>query len=129
MGFDFVQLYPSLEAEQTAEECFQAVLETPVKFAGVNYKEGIKYIAINDTDSEHNRSGLHRVLPRIAGTRGSSATITGAEALGPHSNGERKGLCLTDKERRWIVAMVVRIGVRTLFTTHMYSFGGKVGAP
>ena len=130
VGFDAEQLYPSLEQVSAAREAYLAIMESPIKFDGINYKEGLKYIAVNSSDHELQQSGLRRVLPWKAGTKGRAATITGAEALGPRADREihwkfRKGVELTDKEKKEIVAHIVKIGVNTMFSTHVYTFGGK----
>ena len=51
--------------------------------------------------------------------------------MGPHSNDEKlwhfpEGVELSDHEKRKVVAEVVAIGVRTMFATHVYNFGGRV---
>ena len=50
--------------------------------------------------------------------------------MGPDANGEEMWKCpavqLTKVEKRMILAEVVAIGVRTMFKTHLYTFGGRV---
>ena len=40
IGFDFVQLYPNIEAEEAAKAAYEAVMVSDLEFGSVNYKEG-----------------------------------------------------------------------------------------
>ena len=92
-----------------------------LEFGNVNYKEGCRYIAANKTEVQCQQSDLRRILP----TR--QNWPIGEDAMGPHSNDEKlwhfpEGVELTDSKKRRVVAEVVAIGVKTLFTLHVYSF-------
>ena len=73
---------------------------------------------------------LERVLPPRHNVGGVRPGCTGPEAMGPDANGEEMWKCpavqLTKVEKRMILAEVVAIGVRTIFKTHLYTFGGRV---
>ena len=75
-------------------------------------------------------SKLRRVLPARRFMRGSWPGITGGEALGPTTNGDKQWVFpnveISDKEKRMIVGEVMRLSVEILFKTHCYSFKGKV---
>ena len=43
VGFDFVQLYPNLEADEAAKDSYEAVMVSDLEFVNVNYKEGCRY--------------------------------------------------------------------------------------
>ena len=45
IGFNFVQLYPNIEAEEAARDAYEAVMVSDLEFGNVNYKEGCRYIA------------------------------------------------------------------------------------
>ena len=49
IGSDVVGLYPCMVGSSVGEECYQAVLETEIEFEGVDYKEGVRYLALNWT--------------------------------------------------------------------------------
>ena len=131
VGFDYVSLYPSLEAEMAAREAHDAVMLSPLQFSGVNYKEACRYIAANTTEQEVAVNKLRRVLPWRPTNMGTRPGVTGPEAMGPHSDDEElwsfpRGVRLTTLEKRMAVAQVVAIGVKTMFRTHVYTFGGKL---
>ena len=131
VGFDFVSLYPSLEAEMAAKEAHDAVMLSTLEFSGVNFKEGCKYIAANSSEASVAVNKLRRVLPWRPTKMGKRPGVTGPEALGPHSDGEAlwqfpRGMELTDLDKKMVIAQVVAIGVRTMFQTHVYTFGGHL---
>jgi hypothetical protein len=49
VGSDVEALYPSLNCKEVAEVVFKAIMETEVKFEGVDYMEGARYIAVNSS--------------------------------------------------------------------------------
>ena len=129
VGSDVVALFPSLKKENVTEVAYEAVLEANIRWEGIDYLEGARYIALTQTEAECRMSSLNRVLPYRRGTRGTRPGVTGA---GP--KGKSRGDCeqwifprveLTQKEKDDIVATVVKIAVKQMFETHIYSFGGK----
>ena len=52
VGSDIAALYPSLEAVEVAKIVYNAILETEVKFSGVNYTEACRLIAFTSTEQE-----------------------------------------------------------------------------
>ena len=105
-------------------------METDVGFEGVDYMEGCKYIAMNSTAQECRTSPLRRILPRRRHTNGTRPGVTGDDPMGPESGGQdqwkfRKGVKLSDREKRMVVATIMKIAVLVLFRTHIYEFGGK----
>ena len=49
VGSDVAALYPSLEAVEVAKIVYNAIMETDVKFSGVNYTEACQLIALTST--------------------------------------------------------------------------------
>ena len=49
MGADVKALYPSLTDLEVALLCYEAVMETDIKFENINYRTVAKYIAIHLT--------------------------------------------------------------------------------
>ena len=47
IGRDIVYLYPSLEIEQVVAKVREAVLESNMKWEEVDYREGVRYLALN----------------------------------------------------------------------------------
>ena len=81
VGSDVEALYPSLRAQEVAEIVYKAVLETKIKFHGVNWMEACKYIALTSTAQECRIGPLRRVLPRRRCVPGSRPGITGEDPM------------------------------------------------
>ena len=47
IGSDVVGLYPSMVGARAGQDCYQAVVDSGMKWEGVNYKEGARYLAVN----------------------------------------------------------------------------------
>ena len=129
-GADVEALYPSLSDIQVAEIIYQAIMETEVGFDGVDYMEGCKYVAMNSTAQECRLSPLRRILPRRRHHNGVWPGVTGEDPMGPEVGNQDQwayspNVQLTTREKRMVVATVMKIAVLVLFRTHMYEFGGK----
>ena len=46
IGTDVVSLYPNINWEAAGEEFYQAIMDTTIQFEGMNYKEGVRYLAL-----------------------------------------------------------------------------------
>ena len=129
VGSDVEALYPSLQDTQVAEIIFNAIMETKVGFEGVNHQEGARYIVLNCTEQECRLGPLGRVSPRRRFKKETRPGVTGAGPLGAEVGDQEQWkfprVTLTEREKRLIIATVMRIAVLTLFQTHTYSFGGK----
>ena len=130
MWADVEALYPSLSDIEVAEIVYQAIMETDIGFEGVDYMEGVKYIVMNSTAQECRTSPLRRILPRRRHVNGVRPGVTGTDPLGPESGCQDQwkyppNVKLTDREKRMIVATIMKIAVLVLFRTHVYEFGGK----
>ena len=130
VGADVEALYPSLEDVQVAEIIYKAVMESEVKFDGVNHQEGARYIALTSSEEECRTGPLRRVLPRRRFEAGTRPGVTGTGPMGPESCDQeqwvfKKGIKLTELEKRLIVATTLKKAVLMLFRSHVYSFSGK----
>ena len=83
VGSDVEALYPSLEAVEVAQIVYQAILETDVKFVGVDYQEACRMIALTSTEQECCLGPLRNVIPKRRYVKGTRPGITGADPLGP----------------------------------------------
>ena len=83
VGSDVEALYPSLEDTKVADTIFRAVMETEVGFDGIDFQEGVRYIALNSTAKECRTGELRRVLPRRRHVNGTRPGVTGEGPLGP----------------------------------------------
>ena len=129
IGSDVEALYPSLVDTQVAEIVFRAVMETDVKIEGVSYQEGVRYIALNSTAKDCRTGELRRVLPWRRHVNGTRPGITGEGPMGAEVGDQEQWVFpkveLTDREKRLIIATVMKIAVLVLFKSHVYTFGGK----
>ena len=96
VAYDFVTMYPSLEAKAAAKDAHDSVMVSPLEFSNVNYKEAVKYIASNMSEVEVENSDLRRVLPRRQNRKSTRPASRGQEALGlkgqtPHSRHQHLG--------------------------------------
>ena len=130
IGADAVALYPSILKGPSSVTVKKAMLETEVKFSGINYKEGTRYIALELTEAEIAMSGLRRVLPVRRGTRGTKPAIYGPLAMSAGIDDDSQWrfprVELTELEKKRILATVMQIAVRAVFDTHVYQFAGKL---
>ena len=62
IGSDAVSLYPSKTKQESADEVAKAVLESDIKFEGVNWKEATRFLGRDETWCRSSK--LWRVLPR-----------------------------------------------------------------
>ena len=53
IGFNFVQLYPNIEAEEAAKDAYEAMMVSDLEYGSVNYKEGCRYKAANKTGANN----------------------------------------------------------------------------
>ena len=132
IGADVEALYPSLSAVEVAEIVYDAVMSTEIKFDGINWTEACKYIALTSTEQECRLGPLMRVLPIRRSVNGTRPGITGEDPLskdsGSQEQWEFKNLGsngLTKKEKRLVMAKVLKTAVLAIFRTHTYSFNKK----
>ena len=113
IGSDVEALYPSLEDRQVAEICFRAVMETKIKFENVDYEEGVRYVPLNLSADQCRMSELRRVLPWRKKVKGTRRGVTGVGPKGAERGDENQlefpKVCLTEHEKRLIIATVVQI--------------------
>ena len=97
---------------------------------GLNWKEACRLLACTHSEKWCENSKLKRVLPSRRYKKGTRPGVTGKGPLGPDSNDEiqwvfKPNIRLTKLEKDMVMGEIVRLGVETLFSTHVYSFGGK----
>ena len=129
-GADVVGLYPACKASHSGLLAKQAVLESQMQFEGINYLEAARYCAMKLDRFEIRVNGLERVLPTRRFRKGTRPGVTGKGPLGKSSNDDELWVFPkaepTELEKRRLIAACVEIGVKKAFTSHLYSFAGKV---
>ena len=123
VGSDVCALYPSLTDIEVALMCFNAIMNTDVKFLSFNYRVASVYIAMHMTEEEQRRSPLYRILPRRSTKHGVKPGVSAKP--GNQENWTFPEVKRTEFEERMIVEMATQIEVLTMMTTHRYSFDGK----
>ena len=63
IGSDAVSLFPSQTKLESAEEVAQAVMESSMKWEGINWKEAIRFLVLLTEEEWHRSSKILRVLP------------------------------------------------------------------
>ena len=139
IGSDAVSLYPSMTKVESADEVASAVLESSIKWEGINWKEATRFLVLGRDETWCRGSKLWRVLPRRKFDHGTKPGLTGAGPMGANTDDEnqwqfRKDVYLTEQDRKHIMAEVLRLAVEIMFDTHIYTFGGhfykqKEGGP
>ena len=121
-----------------AEIIFDAIMETKVGFDGVNYQEGARYIVLNCTEQECRTGPLGSVLPWRRFVNRARPGVTGAGPMGSEMGYQEQWkfprVTLTKRDKRLIMATVMRIAVLTLFRTlhfwrkiYLQKAGGPIG--
>ena len=129
IGSDAVSLFPSLTKQESADEVAEAVMDSELKWDGVNWKEAVRYLALGRDETWCRSSKLRRVLPWRKSNKGTRPGLTGVGPLGAESDDEKQwkfpGVELTAIEKKMIMSEVLRLSIELMFSTHIYSFGGK----
>ena len=131
---DLVALYPSVTSSLAGECTFQAVLESEVTFHGVQYRELAKYVAMNCERVEVVRAGLAGVVPRRDKAKGPKPGVGGQHAQGPHCGRDdfrwrfpvADYNVISEADKRKLMAKGLEVAVRTMYDTHLFSWGGRV---
>ena len=109
VGTDLEALFPNLADIEVANICFEAVLKSKIAFKNINYSKALLYIAINMNKTDQRTSPLWRVLPRRTSRGGVRPGVTSSP--GNEEHWYIPGAELTMKDKRLIVATMVKIGV------------------
>ena len=92
--------------------------------------EATRFLVLGRDEAWCRGSGLRRILPERKFKHGVKPGLTGAGPLGAEADDEiqwefRKGIHLTAAEKKRVMAEVLRLGVELMFSTHIYTFGGR----
>jgi hypothetical protein len=81
VGSEIEALYPSREAIEVAQIVYKSIMESRVKFGGVDYQEACRLIALTSSEQECRLGPLRRVLPVRRYVNGSRPGITGKDQI------------------------------------------------
>ena len=101
-----------------------------MKIDNVNYKEAARYCAMKYGKAEILANGIARVVPSRRFRKGTKPGVTGAGPRSKYSDDEEvwkfPDVEPTEIEKRKLIACCAEIGIRTVFTSHLYQFNGKI---
>ena len=104
-------------------------MESSVKWEGVNWKEAVRFLALGRDEAWCRSSKLLRVLPWRRSTKGTRPGLTGAGPMGAEVDDEKQwkfpNVELTSLEKKMVISEVLRLSIEIMFSTHIYSFGGR----
>ena len=130
VGSDCISLYPNLTKLESGEEIAAAVMDSDIVWTGIDWKEATRYLVLGRSREWCFRHKLRRVLPIRRSTRGTKPGMTGQGPLGADVGDEKQWVFpkveITKLEKKLIISEVLRLGVETMFDTHMYTFGGRI---
>ena len=90
---------------------------------------GKRFLVLGRDEPWCRSSKLRRLLPWRRSKKGTRPGLTGVGPLGPDTNDEKQwkfpSVELTEVEKRMIMAEVLRLSIEIMYTTHIYSFGGR----
>ena len=130
IGADVKALFPSIKSRRTGRIVREAALRSRLKFKGINYRTAALYVRLGMDHFEIRALGLEKIVPKRKYHTGTEPGITGREALS--GNPEKDELRWefpvrepSEKEKIYLMAACLEIGVRTCFEHHVYQFGGR----
>ena len=131
IGSDVISLYPNLDVTKVSKEMREAIKVAKIEWEEVDYREAARYVALNWSREQCERSPLSRILPRRRGRTGVRPGIKGKGPRGKECGDQEQwifaeNLIITAEEREELIATVVSIATQELFRHHYYSFGGAV---
>ena len=130
IGFDVNALYPSLDWGNTEKIIWESIMDSNIQWDEVDIMEGCRYIALNWDGDKCRTSSLRRILPVRRARTGVRPGLRGAGPLGPEVHDQEQwkfpDVVITEEERREVIATVVAIAVKELFSNHLYTFGNKI---
>ena len=130
VGADVKALFPSIKSRRTGRIVREAVLRSRLQFKGINYRTAALYVRLGMDHFEIRTLGLEKIVPKRKYHTGAEPSVTGREALSgdPEKDELRWDFPSrepTEKEKIYLMAACLEIGVRTCFEHHVYQFGGR----
>ena len=130
-SLDVVSMFPSLKAVPVSKMAAQAVLDSSVEFAGVDYQMLGIYLAHSYPRHELVKLGISDFIPirKVKSGGKSKITISSIECRSPKLAKEKWAFspkmpnCM---ERKIMLSKAVEVGVRECFRNHLYTFNGEV---
>ena len=128
ISLDVVALYPSLEAEETAEICASMVVSSGLWFDAIDWEEAALYVVL----TEGSGSVSMECLPSRKYSTGPKPTITTAEVTGPLIRNKKKSKFNppvrepTELEKKAILHQLLKTAIKTVMNNHTYKWNDEV---
>ena len=147
-------MYPSLDQKESAAIVAEAIIESDIKYVGVDMDIAGVYLATVWEKDRLKREGLFRLLPRRKSTRGRKVTVNSKELSGPipregnrirendfgrkldedefmgeesvSSKWERYRGQYTEGEKKIIIAKCIQAGIEVAFSNHIYWYHAEL---
>ena len=92
IGSDVVSFYPNMTKVESANEVAEAVMESDLKWEGVDWKEAVRFIVLGRDEAWCRSSKLARVLPQRRYKKGTRPGLSGSGLLGAVAGDEKQCL-------------------------------------
>ena len=115
IGSDVGALYPSLSDIEVALICYQAVINSNIRFSNINYRLLARYIASCLSETEQRFCPLFNILPRRTSNGGVKPGVSAS--IEKEDNWVYPNRQPTEAEERMMVATMVQIGVLVIMNT------------
>ena len=129
-GSGVVNLYPNLKVDKMVDTMREAVEKSCIKWEEVDYREAMRYLALNWDLETCRKSNLRRVLQVRRGKRGTRPGLKGTLPCGPTKGDQEqwifRDIILEEWEKKKIIAEVVSLATKAMLKNHYYTFWGKV---
>ena len=129
VGMDAVALFPSLSGKRTAEIVRERVKKSRLKLSGFNWRKAMIYIISNKHLVKKISKETRKFLPIRKSSRGTKPGMN-SEGLKSKEGSEESQWFYPrsspgEEVLKEIAGLVAEIGVRILWETYCYDFGGK----
>ena len=128
ISLDVVALYPSLEAEETAQICASMIVKSGVWFEAIDWEEAGLYIFLTGRSD----CVSSECIPSMKYSSGPQPSITTAEVLGPLIREKDKSKFNpsvrdpTVQEKKTILHQLLKTAIVTVMKNHTYKWNGEV---
>jgi hypothetical protein len=131
LGADVVALFPSMTGVKTGRVAREQAVKSSIVVKGLDYKEMARYAWLGERDGlTSGVEEVRRLLPIRNSTRGTGPGFKNKEVNGPEKHTEISWTfptCTpTAQEERDLFGIMVEIGIRVLWSSFCYTFGGKI---
>ena len=122
IGGDVKALYPSMDLSSTQNWCFKQYWT--IQYEGINYEFLIVYLRLVLGVDELKKLGLEHAIPDMLDPYDSSSLITNKNRN--MKNWVIRNDLLSARDKRWMIAAMIKFAVLILGQSTCYSFGGML---